>query len=224
MGLRKPTFFRRIRAGVLTLACVLFFPFAFTMAADDGTLRIVAFGDSLTQGYGLPPNQAFPVQLEAALRTKGVLAAVFNAGVSGETSEDGLARIHHVLAVQPQIVILEFGANDVFAQFEPEETYVNLDRILTILRAKKIRVLLAGSRVPSVAGPEYDEEFNAIFPRLAEKHGVPLYPFFLEGVAGNAELNTSDGIHPNAEGIAVVVERILPHVLRLVESRPVNPP
>ena len=137
MGLRKPTFFRRILAGVLTLACVLFFPFAFTMAADDGTLQIVAFGDSLTQGYGLPPNQAFPVQLEAALRTKGVLAAVFNAGVSGETSEDGLARIHHVLAVQPQIVILEFGANDVFAQFEPEETYVNLDRILTILRAKK---------------------------------------------------------------------------------------
>lgn len=223
MRLKKPTFFRRILAGVLALACI-FFPLAFTMAADDGAFRIVAFGDSLTKGHGLLPNQTFPVQLETALRAKGVLAVVFNAGVSGETSEDGLARIQHVLAIQPQIVILEFGANDVFAQFEPEATYANLDRILTILSAKEIGVLLAGSRVPSIAGPEYDEEFNAIFPRLAEKHGVAFYPFFLEGVAGKPELNTADGIHPNAKGVAVVVERILPHVLGLVESRPVNRP
>lgn len=197
---------------------LLLLVFLLAPAAVAADIRIVAFGDSLTKGYNLPPTQAFPAQLERALRAKGYGVTVLNAGVSGNTTASGLARLDRILALDPEIVIVEFGANDVFAQFEPQESYVNLDRILTLLRQQNIRVLLTGSRVPSGLGPDYDAAFNAIFPALAKKHRVPLYPFFLEGVAKNPKLNLLDGVHPNAEGVAMIVEGILPHVLRLLDS------
>lgn len=180
-------------------------------------LRILALGDSLTAGYGLSPEQGFVAQLQDALDAAGADAQVLDGGVSGDTTAGGLARLDWALADDPDLVILELGANDGLRGIDPAETRANLDAMLTQLRKAGTEVLLAGMLAPPNLGPEYGAEFNRIYPELAEAHGVLLYPFFLDGVAAEAALNQGDGIHPNAAGIAVVIERILPYVMDAIE-------
>jgi len=160
-------------------------------------------------------------RLEAALRKEGLDVDVINAGVSGDTTAGGLARLDWVLASVnggADAVIVELGANDGLRGVDPRTTEANLDAILSRLRNRDVAVLLAGMWAPPNLGREYADAFNAIYPRLAKKHGVALYPFFLDGVAAEAALNQGDGIHPNAAGVAVIVERILPAAKALVES------
>ncbi len=179
-------------------------------------LRLMAFGDSLTHGYGLVDGETFPEQLEAALRAKDYDVTVINSGNSGDTTASGRARLDWALADNPDAVIVELGANDSLRGLDPAQTYENLDAILTRLKADSIPVLLAGMLAPRNLGQDYAAEFDSVFPRLAEKHGVDLYAFFLEGVALEADLNQRDGIHPNEEGVAVIVSGILPQVETLL--------
>ncbi|MGI9383444.1 MAG: arylesterase [Methyloligellaceae bacterium] len=178
---------------------------------------IVAFGDSLTAGYRLPPDQSFPAQLQVALRKRGHKVRVVNSGVSGDTAAAGLARLEWAMPQEAQAVILELGANDALRGLDPNKTLAALDRIIATLKQKGLSVLLAGMQAPRNLGPEYTKAFGAIYPTLTRKHGVLLYPFFLDGVAGLAKLNQNDGIHPTGKGIAVIVERILPSVEKLIE-------
>lgn len=187
-------------------------------------LRISVLGDSLVAGYGLSKQQAFPAQLEAALKERGYALMVENAGVSGDTSAGGLARLDWTLATNPQMMIVELGANDALRGLDPAALEHNLDRILTRLRQARVLPLLAGMRAPRNLGAGYYNRFDQIYPALAEKHQVALYPFFLEGVAGRAELNQADGIHPNAAGVKVIVEKILPLVESLLQSIPAQSP
>ena len=178
------------------------------------SLHILAFGDSLTAGYGLAPHESFPRQLEALLRERRPGATVHNAGVSGDTSAGGLARLPRVLArltSKPDLAIVELGANDLIRGIAPERMRDNLDAILTELARCGIPVLLAGMWAPPFLGA-FAERYNRVFPALAKAHGVPLYPFFLAGVAGDTKLTLRDRIHPNAEAIGIVARRILPHV------------
>lgn len=183
-------------------------------AAADA--RLVLFGDSLVAGYGLAAADAFPAKLQAALEARGVDVTVVNAGVSGDTTAGGRARLEWSLAEKPAAVIVELGANDGLRGLKPAATAENLDTILARLARDRIPVLLAGMYAPPNLGREYSRSFNAIYPRLAKAHGVSLYPFFLDGVAGEAALNQPDGLHPNAKGVDVIVERILPYVLKLL--------
>jgi len=177
---------------------------------------ILAFGDSLTAGYGLPQPDSFTVQLEAALRKAGDDARVNNAGVSGDTTAGGRARLGWALATAPDAVIVELGANDGLRGLDPKETEANLDAILAEIKKRGLAVLLTGMRAPPNLGEEYGAEFDGLFPRLAKKHGILFYPFFLDGVAAVPELNQADGIHPNARGVAEIVRRMLPLVRRLI--------
>ncbi len=186
--------------------------------AGEHPLRLVAFGDSLTAGYRLQASAAFPAQLERALAAQGRQVVVINAGVSGDTTAGGLARLDWMLDERPDAVILELGANDALRGVKPAVTYANLDRILTRLGARGVPVLLAGMLAPPNLGRRYGKRFNAVFPRLVEKHGVPLYPFFLAGVATDRALKLRDGMHPNRAGVAVMVARIMPYVLRLLDA------
>lgn len=192
-------------------------PLSAGIAADGGEARlIVALGDSLTAGYNLPPGESFPAQLEAALRARGLNVSVANAGVSGDTSSGGRARLDWALssvAGKPDLVIVEFGGNDVLRGIEPSITRANIDAILEDLGERDIPVLLAGMQAPPNMGRDYAEEFNALYPALAQKHDVPFYPFFLDGVVFDPDLKLGDGIHPNGRGVGVMVERILPSVL-----------
>ena len=173
-------------------------------------VRLVGFGDSLMAGYQLPANDAFPVKLEAALRARGHEVEIANAGVSGDTTSGGLARLDWSIPDGTQGVILELGANDALRGIAPEETEKNLDAMLTRLKERGVSVLLAGMLAPPNMGADYAERFNGIYGRLAEKHGVPLYPFFLEGVVTKADLQLEDGMHPNSEGVDAMVQAILP--------------
>ena len=177
---------------------------------------IAAFGDSLSAGYGLPESEAFPARLEAALRETGTTVRVINAGVSGDTSAGGRARLNWLLADGPDAVIVELGANDALRGVDPKETRGNLSTILETLNERGVRVLLTGMMAPPNLGDRYAKTFNAIYPELALAHDVMLYPFFLDGVAAQSTLNQIDGIHPNAAGVAVIVNRILPYVRRLI--------
>ncbi len=176
----------------------------------------MVLGDSLTSGYGLPIKDAFPTQLEAALRTRGVDVTVVNAGVSGDTTAGGRARLDWVLASAPSAVIIELGANDGLRGIAPAATAENLDAIIVRLKQRRIPVLLAGMYAPANLGRDYTGAFNALYPRLARSRNVILYPFFLDGVAGVPSLNQDDGIHPNAKGVATIADRIAPFVLRLL--------
>lgn len=182
-------------------------------------LRLVALGDSLTAGYNLPPDAAFPIRLEKALRAEGLDIRVDNAGVSGDTSTSGLARLDWALDGKPDGVILELGANDALRGIPPELTEANLDRILSRLKANGIPVLLAGMLAPPNWGPEYRKAFDSLYPRLAAKHGVAFYPFFLDGVAAVPHLNQDDGNHPTAEGVDEIVRRMLPAAKALLEGK-----
>ena len=187
-------------------------------------VRILTLGDSLTAGYGLIEADSFPAQLQAALTERGIDADVLNGGVSGDTTSAGRARLEWALSDQPDVVIVELGANDGLRGIDPELTRDNLAAILEALRAKDVPVLLTGIYAPPNLGSDYSERFNAIYPDLADRYGVMLYPFFLDGVATEPALNQSDGIHPNRDGVAVIVERILPLVMRLIEQLPPVPP
>ncbi len=179
-------------------------------------VSIVALGDSLTAGYGLGPGDAFPVRLQAALKAKGVDVTIQNAGVSGDTSSGGLERLDWAVGEGVDAVILELGANDALRGIDPAVTRRNLDAIITKLKEKRIAVLLTGMLAPPNMGGTFAAAFNPIFPELAAKHGVLFDPFFLDGVAADASLNLSDGMHPNAKGVDVIVRRILPKVEELI--------
>lgn len=175
-------------------------------------IRVVAFGDSLSAGFMLPANASFPGQLEAALRAKGRDVNVINAGVSGDTASDGLARLDWSVPKGADLVIVEFGANDMLRGLDPSITRRALDEIITRLKARGSSVLLAGMRSVTNNGERYRADFEAIYPALAEKRRVPLYPFFLEGIAELPQFNLGDGIHPNRAGVAKIVAGILPMV------------
>jgi acyl-CoA thioesterase-1 len=181
-------------------------------------VSIVALGDSLTAGYGLGPGESFPEQLQAALEARGHDVSVANAGVSGDTASDGLARLEWSIPAEADIVIVELGANDALRGIDPAVTRQALTAILEKLAARGQAVLLAGMMAPRNLGDEYAAEFDAIFPDLAREYGVPFYPFFLEGVAADAALNQADGLHPTAAGVAKIVAGILPQVEALIAA------
>ncbi len=188
-------------------------------AGDEAsTLKLVAFGDSLSAGHDLPGDAAFPAMLEAALRKEGYRVAVANAGVSGDTASDGLARVAWSLADGADGVILELGANDMLRGVDPDVTQTALDGLLGELTARNIKVLVAGMKATPSLGKEFKARFDAIFPRLAAKYDAPLYPFFLDGVMGEPGLTLKDGMHPNAAGVARIVAGILPSVRALLSQ------
>ena len=201
----------------LVLACGL--SAALTPAGAAEQPRLMILGDSLTAGYGLPEDDAFPVRLEAALKKAGLDVEVINAGVSGDTTAGGRARLDWALADRPSHALVELGANDALRGTDPAVTRANLDAIVAKLTAAGVRVMLAGMYAPPNWGRDYETAFNAIYPALAEKHDIPLYPFFLDGVAAQRDLNQADGIHPNAAGVAVIVERIAPPIARWLADK-----
>jgi acyl-CoA thioesterase-1 len=196
-----------MRFGFFALLLAVFFTASPLLAQ---TLHILAFGDSLTAGLGLELQQAFPARLEAALKARGHDIVITNAGVSGDTSTAGAERLDWSLSPEIDGVILELGSNDALRGIDPQETEKALDRILSALKQRKLPVLLAGMLAPRNLGTDYGKEFDAIFPRLAAKHGVLFYPFFLAGVAAEPALNQPDGLHPNSKGVDMIVSRILP--------------
>jgi acyl-CoA thioesterase I len=191
----------------------------FGLAAAPAAPHILALGDSLTAGFGLAPAEAFPARLEARLAADGIVVHVTNGGVSGDTSAGGLARLDWALADRPDLVLVELGANDALRGIDPKLTYANLDKILGRLKASGAKVLLLGMRAPPNWGSDYRTEFDAIYPALAQKYHVPLYPFFLDGVAMDPALNQSDGLHPNAQGVDRIAKRIAPYVERLLVGK-----
>lgn len=208
-----------MRLLLATLLCLLLLAPAAPQAQEGGApLKLMAFGDSLVHGYGLPAGEPFPAQLEARLQEDGYEnIEVVNAGNSGDTTAAGLARLDWALAEEPDAAIVVLGANDGLRGIEPANTFANLDGILARLRQEGIPVLLAGMLAPRNLGDAYAGEFDAVYPRLVEKYDPVFYPFFLQDVATVPELNQSDGIHPNAEGVAVIVENMLPKVEVLIE-------
>lgn len=187
------------------------------VAATERPIRIVAYGDSLTAGFQLPPSASFPAQLERTLKAKGLTVEVINAGVSGDTTAAGLERFDWAVPDGVDGAILELGANDALRGLKPSDARRNLSSILERLKSRGVEVLVAGMAAPRNWGEAYSAEFDRIFPELAREHGALLYPFFLDGVALKAELNLADGLHPNEKGVGVIVERITPSVLQLVE-------
>lgn len=181
-----------------------------TPAAPAKPIKIVAFGDSLTAGLGLPANQSFPARLQKALESKGINVDIINAGVSGDTASGGRDRLDWSIPEGTEAVILELGANDAMRSTDPNVTRAALSDILTRLKARNVAVLLCGMLAPPNYGADYAARFNAIYPELSKQFDVPLYPFFLDGVAAEAKLNQADGIHPTAEGVDVIVKNILP--------------
>jgi acyl-CoA thioesterase I len=208
-------------AAVTLAAALAGIPLALALAvgpgfAFDRPVKIVALGDSLTAGYGLPADQAFPIKLQAALAAKGIAAEVANAGVSGDTTSGGLARLDWSVPDGTDAVILELGANDALRGTDPKVTRAALEATLARLQARHIPVLLCGMLAPRNMGPDYATAFDGIYPDLAAKYGAVLYPFFLDGVATEPKLNQRDGLHPTAAGVDKIVEKILPSVQRLV--------
>ncbi|WP_409410599.1 arylesterase [Bradyrhizobium sp. AUGA SZCCT0160] len=175
-------------------------------------IKMVVLGDSLSAGYGLAATGAFPARLQKALEAKGIKVDMINAGVSGDTTSGGRDRLDWSVPEGTEAVILELGANDALRGTDPAVTRAALTDILTRLKARKIAVLLCGMLAPPNYGSEYAARFNAIYPELSKSFGVPLYPFFLEGVATEAKLNQPDGLHPTAEGVDIIVKNILPSV------------
>ena len=204
-----------VLVGVMTISL----PSSRVHAAEP--VRILALGDSLTAGYGLPRADSFPAKLQAALIADGISAIVYNAGVSGDTSAGGLSRLNWAMTMagdaRIDAVIVELGANDGLRGLDPSATRTNLDALIGRLKDKGPEILLTGMQAPPNLGPEYGVEFAAIYPDLAAKHGVMLYPFFLDGVAAIPDLNQQDTIHPNSAGVDVVITRILPYIKEMVK-------
>jgi len=191
-------------------------PLVVGAAAADRPVRIVALGDSLTAGYGLPANAAFPFRLEQALKAKGLAVEVSNAGVSGDTASGGLARLDWSVPEGTDAVIVELGANDTLRGIDPKVTRQALGEIVRRLRGRGIAVLLAGMRAAPNLGPDYGRDFEAIYSDLAAQYDLLLYPFFLDGIATDARLNQRDGLHPTAAGVDAIVAGILPKAEELV--------
>ena len=204
----------RATAAKVLVAGLLAVALAPARSADE-PLRILMLGDSLTAGYGLASRDALPARLETALRAHRIDARVIDAGVSGDTTAGGLARLEWALGDAPHAVIVALGANDGLRAIDPPVTRANLDRLLGVLGERGLPVLLAGMVAPPNLGPEYASRFDPIYPELAARHGAILYPFLLDGVATVTSLNQEDGLHPNAAGVEVIVWRMLPAVLCL---------
>lgn len=188
-------------------------------AADPATLRIVAFGDSLTAGYELPATAAFPPMLEKRLRADGFSVSVANAGVSGDTSAGGLARLDWSIPEGADLAIVELGANDMLRGAPPAEAAAALTQIVERLQARKIAIVLAGMKSIANWGAAYAKEFEAIYPDLASRYGVPIYPFFLEGVSGDRSLTLPDGLHPNAAGVEKMVAGFAPFLEKILVEK-----
>jgi acyl-CoA thioesterase I len=185
-------------------------------AAAAKPVKILAIGTSLTQGYNLPPGTEFTAVLQARLKAKGHDVVIVNAGVSGDTSAGGLARLDWALSDDVAGAIVELGSNDALRGLDVAGTRTNLDQLLGKLKGRKVAVLFTGMKSPRNLGPDYVAAFDALYPELAKKHGVLFYPFFLEGVAANLKLNQADGIHPNEAGTKVIVKGILPYAEKLL--------
>ncbi|MCX8293263.1 arylesterase [Phyllobacterium sp. 0TCS1.6A] len=185
-------------------------------------VSVVGFGDSLMSGFELPPQDSFPAQLEKALKDKGIKASVANAGVAGETTTDAVNRLDWSVPEDTDMVILEFGANDALRGISPDLSEKNLSDIIEKLQQRGVTVILAGMLAPPNMGADYEAKFNAIYPRLAQKYNVPLYPFFLDGVAAERTLQLEDGMHPNAKGVAEMVERFLPIMEKTLAAKSGN--
>jgi acyl-CoA thioesterase-1 len=201
---------------IVTIACAAVFTVPLRGQTTQSPPKIIVFGDSLTAGFGLPALDAFPAKLDAALKRKGTAAIVINAGVSGDTATGGLERLDWSVPDGADAVILELGANDMLRGIDPAVTRKALDAIIAKLKTRNLAILLCGMRAAPNMGADYVREFDAIYPALASTHSVVFYPFFLEGVAADRSLNQPDGLHPNAAGVDVIVERILPKVEELV--------
>ncbi|MBU5637545.1 arylesterase [Geomonas sp. Red69] len=193
--------------------------FAAGAAKPAGRGTIVAFGDSLTAGLGVPESEAYPARLQRKLQQAGYQWTVINAGISGETSSGALARVDWVMKLKPDIVILETGANDGLRGQDPELTRRNIDKIVASLRAKGVVVVLAGMKMLRNLGPAYTGKFAAIYPRVAKEHKVILIPFFLDKVAGKESLNLSDGVHPTGTGYAIIVDTVYPYLLEAIKQK-----
>jgi acyl-CoA thioesterase I len=205
--------------GVQFLAAGLIVAALFGAApADARTIQVVALGDSLTAGLGLPPGQAFPEVLEKALKARGYNVAISNAGVSGETAGDGLARYDWAVPAGTDALIVELGANDMLRGLDPAAAKTSLATILTRAKAAHIAILLTGMRAAPNLGADYQARFDPIYPDLAKSFDVALYPFFLDGVAADPKLNQKDGLHPTKEGVEKIVANILPWVEALVKG------
>ena len=206
---------RRAAVNLTLLVLLLLAP-----AARAAPLRILAFGDSLTAGYGLAAPEGFTARLQAALAGRGIEAEVINGGVSGDTTAGGLSRLGWSLADRPDLVILELGANDALRGLDPAATKANLAAMLEQLRAAHLPVVLAGMRAPPNLGRDFASAFDRIYPELAAQFAVPLYPFILDGVAVDPRLTQPDGLHPNPAGVDVIVERLLPTLLPVIAALP----
>lgn len=201
---------------IIVVVAAVCLPVRSTWAQSE--IHILAFGDSLTAGYGLASSESFAAQLESRLRENGHKVRVTNAGVSGDTTGGGLARLDWSLQDKPDLVILELGANDGLRGLKPERMRENLDAVITKIQATEARIILAGMRSPVNWGPAYRIAFEEVFPDLATQYSLPLYPFFLEGVLSNPSLLLDDGLHPNARGVARIVDGILPLVTAELQS------
>lgn len=209
--MRFPLFFIALLLTILTDAPVLAKPVT-------APVTVLALGDSLTAGYGLEQEESFPAQLETSLHSAGYSVNIVNAGVSGDTSAGALARIEWALAERPDIVLVTLGGNDALRGLDPAQTYENLDQIIARIKQAGSRVLLAGMRSPRNLGADYNEAFDQIYPNLAKRYDLLFYPFFLEGVAAEPSLNQADGIHPNAEGIRLIVKGLQPLVAAAIDQ------
>jgi acyl-CoA thioesterase-1 len=201
----------------MTGFCLLWFMWGPAIA---GTTTILALGDSLTAGLGLDAGKSFPDKLQEALKTKGLDVTIINAGVSGDTAAQGAARLEWALTGDVKAVIVELGANDALRGLDPAQAEAALRQILVTLKKKNLPVLLLGMRAPPNLGADYQAKFDGIYPKLAAEFGVGLYPFYLDGVAAQPDLNQADGMHPNEKGLAVIVPRLLPFAEKLVTKLP----
>lgn len=209
----------RFMAAVVVVCGCLVYANASAADQDSRAIRILALGDSLTAGYGLEDiAEAFPGQLERALKARGLDVVVINAGISGDTSTGGLTRLEWSLAERPDAAIVALGANDGLRAIDPAVTEKSLAGIVARLQVDDIPVLLAGMLAPPNLGRDYGDRFNAMYPAIAKKYDVLLYPFFLEGVAAVPALNQADRIHPNPKGVALMVEKMLPSVEKLIKQ------
>ena len=186
------------------------------LSAASEPIHILMLGDSLTAGYGLIKSESLPARLQAALEHTLPGLKVINSGISGDTTAGGRARLAWSLATRPNAVIIALGANDGIRGLAPEQTYANINAMIRTIKDAGVPVLLAGMRAPPNLGTEYGSAFDAVFPRLANEHGVVFYPFLLEGVVARSEFNQSDGIHPNARGVDIIIDKILPLVRNLI--------
>ncbi len=213
-----------VNSRIAALAALVLLLAALPAHAQSEPVKLAILGDSLAAGYGLAPAQAFPARLQAALKEKGRNVTVINHGVSGDTTAGGVERLDWMLGDKPDIVLVELGGNDALRAVDPAATERNLDAIVKKLKEAGVTVWLAGMLAPRNFGPEYAQAFDALFKKVADKYEVPLYAFFLDGVAQDPALNQPDGIHPNARGVEVIVERILPFVTKNLDAAPVRRP